>query len=134
MTTAPPEAEAAARNVVKMYVLSDAERDRLVSDHRFAAMAYLRKQTGEWIEVFDFPFTAGECAVTENGEISVEGTEMIEPQSAEERAAVMAWYGYSAYVEATEAIAEGIIGRELEDNPAIEELLRDAIEEHGGEM
>lgn len=134
MTCVPPETEDAAREVARLYHLTEEEVDRLASDHRFAVLAYLRQQTGEWIEPLGYPITEGAVSVDDDGELVVEDVETVDGETEYGRAVAFAWYGYQAYVEASEAIAELILGRSIEEREVLTELLREVVAERGGEL
>ena len=130
--TVPPETEDAAREVAGLYELTEKEVDVLASDHRFAVLAYLRRESAEWIEPLGYPITGGEVRF-EDGELVAEAVETVDGVETDyARAVLFAWFGFNAYVEATEAIAEDILGRPIEERELLHELLRGAIEERGG--
>lgn len=133
MTSVPAEIEEAAREVLKLYDVTEEEADLLASDHRFAVTAYLRRETGEWIDALGLPVVEGEIVVEEDGEIDLSVSRTVDGGTPEGRAVALSWFGYNAYVEASEAIAEAILGREIEENPVIERVLRKAIVKQGGE-
>lgn len=132
MTCVPPETEDAAREVAALYELTEEEVDVLASDHRFAVLAYLRKQAGEWIEPLGFPI--GGSVAVENGELVVEDLDVVDGDTAEGRAVLLAWYGYNAYVDASESVAEAILDRPIEEDPMIEQLIRETVAAEGGEF
>lgn len=132
MTSVPSEVEEAAREVAHLYVLSEEEIDVLASDHRFAVTAYLRRETGEWIEALGFPVTGGRVGV-EDGELVVDDVETVDAETAEGKAVAFAWFGYNAYVEASEVLAEAIVGHPIKEDPRIGELIRETVAD-GGEL
>jgi hypothetical protein len=134
MTCVPPETEDAAREVARLYELTEEEVDRLASDHRFAALAYLRRETGEWLEPLGYPITGGTVDVDDDGELVVEDVETVDGETDYGRAVALAWYGYRSYVEASEAIAEAILGRPIEESDLLGDLLAEAVVETGGEL
>jgi len=134
MTCVPPETEDAAREVARLYELTEEEVDVLASDHRFAVLAYLRRETGEWIEPLGYPITEGAVSVDADGELVIEEIETVDGETDYGRAVAFAWFGYNAYVEATEAIAESILDRPIEEREVLTDLLREVVVERGGEL
>jgi hypothetical protein len=134
VTPVPPEAEEAAREVAARYVLTEEEVEILASSAEFVALAYLRQESAEWIEVVGYPFSNIEYTIEEDGEVTfaADDVERVEdtPQG---RATSLSWSAYNAYVRATEELAHGLLDRKIEEKPAIRELVRDVLAEHGGE-
>lgn len=126
MTSVPPEIEEAARDLARSeFDVSEAEVDALAADSRFALAAYLREEVGEATDT---------VSPVRGPSILDEDVDGDRDPAAEEVEALRSMYAaFGQLSEATEALADAVLDRDVRTLTFEEMLAETLARRQGGE-